>query len=221
MHNWLVSKDFNQASKLAAEFLAKIISECVDDRGVCHVVLPGGTSPQKCFKYLSEMELPWEKIHWYLGDERVLPEGDPDRNDKMIRKNLWSKIPDGVFHTIQTQLGIKKAVDLFTTELNNVKAIDVALLGMGEDGHTASLFPDNPALDDERDIVPVYESPKAPAERVSFSVRKLSEAGVRVVLTGGKSKADAISRVKAGEKLPINTIGNINWFIDKDADLTK
>jgi len=218
MHNWYISKDFSQASKSAAEFLATSIRDSVSERGICHVILPGGKSPELCLELLSEMDLPWKNIHWYTGDERVLPEGDPQRNDVMIKKNLWSKIPDGEFHTIPAEQGAEKAVDLFATEIKNLKVIDVAFLGMGEDGHTASLFPGNVALNDNRNIVPVYNSPKAPDERVSFGVNKLYEARIRMVLTGGESKSDIISRIKMDEKLPINIIGDINWFIDQAAN---
>lgn len=217
MHTWFVNKDFAHASKSAAEFLAESILDSIRERDICHVVLPGGKSPALCLQYLSEMDLPWVKIHWYTGDERVLPEGDSERNDVMIRENLWSKIPQGIFHTIPTEQGIEKAVELFNAELKDLAVIDIVFLGMGEDGHTASLFPGNAALNDDRDIVPVYNSPKPPDERVSFGIHKLSAARIRMVLTGGVSKAKILSRIKEGEKLPINVIGDINWFVDKSA----
>jgi len=219
MHKWSVNKDLRHASKEAADFMAQMIRKCINERGVCHVVLPGGKSPALSLHFLSEMDLPWQSIHWYPGDERVLPENDSERNDVMLRKNLWSKIPAGFFHTIPTEYGIEKSIDLFNNEIKDLDVIDIAFLGMGEDGHTASLFPDNKALNDKRDIVPVYDSPKAPAERVTFSIKKLSEARVRMVLTAGKSKAEILSRIKQGEKLPINSIGDINWFIDQAAVL--
>lgn len=215
MHKWFVNKDFKDASKEAANFLAETIRKSVSERGICHVILPGGKSPAQCLQYLSEMNLPWEKIHWYPGDERVLPEDDSERNDVMLRKNLWSKIPAGTFHSIPTEYGTEESVELYKNEVKDLDVIDVAFLGMGEDGHTASLFPENNALKDERDIVPVYDSPKPPAERVSFGINKLSEARVRMVLTGGESKADILSRIKQGENLPINNIGDINWFVDQ------
>jgi len=219
MHKWFIYKDFSHASKEAAKFLAEAIRNSVSERGVCHVVLPGGKSPEQCLQYLSEMDLPWDKVQWYPGDERVLSAGDSDRNDVMLKNNLWSKIPAGIFHTIPTELGIEKSVDLFTNEVKKLDVIDVVFLGMGEDGHTASLFPGNDALNDSRDIVPVYHSPKPPQERVSFSIKKLSEARIRMVLTAGESKASVLTRIKQGEKLPVNRIGDINWFVDQAAVL--
>lgn len=219
MHKWNVYKDLSHASKEAANFLAGAIRMSVSERDMCHVILPGGKSPAQCLQYLSEMDLPWDKIQWYPGDERVLPDGDPERNDVMLRKNLWSKLPAGIFHTIPTEVGIEKSVDLFKNEIRELDVIDIAFLGMGEDGHTASLFPENEALNDNRDIVPVYNSPKPPEERVSFGINKLSGARVRMVLTAGESKAEILSRIKQGEKFPINSIGDINWFVDQAAVL--
>jgi len=91
---------------------------------------------------------------------------------------------------------------------------------MGEDGHTASMFPENKALSDTRAVVPVYNSPKPPVERVSLSLTSLLKAKSRLVLTTGSGKASAITQVKAGENLPINCIGDINWFIDEAAIAT-
>jgi len=215
MHKWNVSKDFKIASKAAAEFLAESIRNCVSKRGVCHIVLPGGRSPEQCLQFLSEMELPWEKIDWYVGDERVLPEGNSERNDVMIKNNLWSKIPSGSIHTIQAELGGEVAAKLYNAELKDLNVFDIAFLGMGEDGHTASLFPGNVALNDIRDVVPVYNSPKPPDDRVTISIKKLSKARIRMVLTGGILKAGILSRIKKGEKVPINIIGDVNWFVDE------
>lgn len=214
MHEWNVSTDFDAASKAAAEFLASRIQHTVEHNGCCHVVLPGGNTPAKCLQYLSEMDLPWEKIHWYPGDERVLPKGDAERNDVMLDKNLWSKLPAGNIHTIPVELGTEQSAEAYRQQLAETK-IDIAFLGMGEDGHTASLFPDNDALKDERSVIAVYNSPKPPKERVSFSVNKLQQAEYRMILTCGEGKADIINQIKQGRNLPVNQIGDINWFVDK------
>ena len=95
--------------------------------------------------------------------------------------------------------------------------VDIAFLGMGEDGHTASLFPGNAALGDLRSVVPVYHSPKPPSERVTLSLDTLNKADCRVILTGGSAKATIINRIKEGGALPVNSIGDINWFVDNEA----
>lgn len=217
MHKWFVYKDFIEASKAAADFIASKIEQSIAKNDSCHVVLPGGNTPAKCLSYLVNKELPWNKIHWYLGDERCYQAGHAERNDVMLQNNLWSHIKDPNIHTIAAELGAEEAARVYSKIINSIKNIDIAFLGMGEDGHTASLFPNNIALGDSRSAVPVFNSPKEPSERVSLSIDTLNNAGCRIVLASGTEKANVISRIKNGELLPVNCIGDINWFVDKNA----
>lgn len=215
MHKWFVYDEFDTASKAAADYLANTIESCLIKKEICHVALPGGNSPALCLNYLAEKKIDWKKIHWYLGDERCCPVDHPDRNDLMLKENLWSKIGDTNVHVIPAEKGAEKAAELYRDIIDSVGSLDVVLLGMGEDGHTASLFPDNEALDDSRSVVPVYHSPKPPSERVSLSITTLSKAHCRIVLTSGAAKASIIKRIKEDEPLPINSLGSINWFVDE------
>ena len=217
MHNWFVYKKFEDASKAAADFMAQKIEDGLQRRGVCHVVLPGGNTPAVCLRYLAEKTLSWNKVHWYLGDERCLPLGDAGRNDAMLEKYFWSNLSSANIHAIPAELGAEKAAEIYQKEINFIKNFDIAFLGMGEDGHTASLFPGNEALNDTRSVVPVYDSPKPPKERVSLSRKVLSMARSRVVLASGVGKAAVIARIKRGEALPVNCIGDINWYVDEAA----
>lgn len=217
MHKWFVFSELEGASKAAADFIADKIEASIKERGVCHVILPGGNTPAKCLDYLVSKKLPWNQVHWYLGDERCYPSGHADRNDVMLDKNLWSRIPNTIIHRIPAELGAEEAAKVYRDVIQDVDYFDIAFLGMGEDGHTASLFPDNDALHDARSVIPVYNSPKAPSERVSLSISTLSKAGCRIVLTGSIAKADVITRIKKGELLPINCLGDINWYVDEAA----
>ena len=217
MHEWFVYDEFDAVSKAAAEFLAKKVEICLHDKDVCHVILPGGKTPGSCLRYLANKKLPWQKIHWYLGDERCYPKAHAERNDVMLEKSFWSLLSNTNIHLISAELGAEKAAELYREEITIVDSFDIAFLGMGEDGHTASLFPQNKALADFRSVVPVYHSPKPPSDRVSLSLQTLRDACCRVVLVSGTSKALIIKRIKEGELLPINCIGDINWFIDQDA----
>jgi len=215
MHKWFVFSEFGEASKAAAEFLADNIAANIKHKGACHVVLPGGNTPIACLGYLADKALPWNVVHWYLGDERCLPDGHAERNDVMLEKYFWSRLPDTNIHIIPAELGAEKAAAVYREEIRSVECFDIAFLGMGEDGHTASLFPHNEALHDIRSVVPVYDAPKPPSERVSLSSNTLSKAQCRIVLAGGTAKADAMMRIKKGEALPINCLGDINWYIDE------
>ena len=217
MHKWSVYDEFDQASKSAADFIADKIAECILKNGICHVVLPGGNTPAICLGYLAEKPLNWDKVHWYLGDERCLPQGHAERNDVMLEKYFWSHLSNVHVHAIPADLGADKAAEIYRQEISSVACFDIAFLGMGEDGDTASLFPDNEALKDARSVVPVYNSPKPPGERVSLSSKTLSKAQCRIVLAAGEAKADIIARIKKGEALPINCLGDINWYVDKAA----
>ena len=217
MHKWFTYDEFDAVSKAAAEFIAKEIETCLSQKNICHVILPGGNTPQACLQYLANKKLPWEKIHWYLSDERCYPQAHSERNDVMLEKKLWSLIGVTNIHLIPTELGAEKAAESYREEVATVDYFDVAFLGIGEDGHTASLFPKNKALEDSRSVIPVFDSPKPPSDRVSLSLQTLSNTHCRVVLVSGVSKAAIIQRIKDGDSLPINCIGDINWFIDKDA----
>jgi 6-phosphogluconolactonase len=217
MHEWFVYSEFDDASKAAADFIAEKIEASIKKKGVCHVILPGGNTPAQCLTYLANKKLPWNQVQWYLGDERCYPSGHADRNDVMLQNNLWSKIPNTIIHRIPAELGAEEAAKVYREVISAVESFDIAFLGMGEDGHTASLFPDNEALHDSRSVIPVKNSPKMPSERVSLSMETLRKAVCRMVLTGGFGKADVITRIKKGELLPINSLGDINWYVDKAA----
>ena len=216
MHNWFVYDDFDLASQAAADFMADKIHECISQKDVCYVALPGGNSPITCLGYLAAKNIPWDKVHWYLGDERCCPSGHEDRNDVMLDDAFLSLLGKTNIHRIQTELGAEQAAELYRNEISAFDHFDIAFLGMGEDGHTASLFPDNAALDDTRSVVPVYDSPKPPEHRVSLSLDTLKKSQYRIVVTSGLSKAPIIKRIKEDEPLPINRIGDINWFVDQE-----
>lgn len=215
MHNWFVYDDFESASKAAADFLAEKINEALLLKNVCYVALPGGNSPIQCLAYLATKNISWQKVHWFLGDERCYPSGHAERNDVMLENKFWSLLGKTNIHRIQAELGAEQAAEIYRVEISLFDNFDIVFLGIGEDGHTASLFPGNAALADTRSVIPVYHSPKPPENRVTLSVNTLKKALCRVIVTSGLSKAPVIQRIKDEENLPVNSIGDINWFIDQ------
>lgn len=219
MHHWHTFASPELAAQAAADFMENIIQQTLQHNAVCHVALPGGNTPAMCFNYLAQKKINWPQVHWYLGDERCLPVNHAERNDVMIRKHLWSRIqatPQSM-HTIPAELGAAIAAQKYATEMNGI-TLDIALLGMGEDGHTASLFPGNVALDNQHRVVAVFNAPKPPAERVSLGITTLRQAKHRIVLTTGASKKTALTNINKQADLPVNRIGDIEWFIDATAD---
>lgn len=219
MHQWHIMRDPAEAAAACADYLSARIRCLLADRQLCHVALPGGSTPADCLRRLSAHDLPWERIHWYLGDERCLPSGDGERNDHMIESSLWSSIACAMDnrHPIPAELGAETAAGIYSDLISRVGRLDIALLGMGEDGHTASLFPGNPALEDTRPAVPVHHAPKPPPDRVSLGLSTLLACAERIVLATGEAKQDAIAQVKAAIPLPVNRIGPLVWFVDEDA----
>ncbi|PIW47115.1 MAG: 6-phosphogluconolactonase [Zetaproteobacteria bacterium CG12_big_fil_rev_8_21_14_0_65_54_13] len=203
----------------AARRVAELCSDAVAINGVCHLVLAGGSTPKRCYELLRDMDLPWASLHIWFGDERCLPVGDAERNDTMADAALLSHVPvpPEQVYRMPAELGPELAAQAYVKLLAAAPVMDIVLLGMGEDGHTASLFPDNPALQDKRLAVPVYDSPKPPPERVSMGYGLLNNARHRILMVAGKGKAEALARIRAGEPLPIAAIADGEWLIDRDA----
>ena len=192
MKNFKVYADSEAVAQAAADYLFQQIKICVAKKGLCHVVLPGGSTPARCLELLAEKSLPWKNIHWYPGDERCYPVGHAERNDTMISAKLFSQQKNAGknFHPIPAELGSEQGARAYAVLIDTI-GIDIVVLGMGEDGHTASLFPGNIALGDKRSAVPVYDAPKPPSERISISLNTLKNAGeIIVIATGGGKHED-------------------------------
>jgi len=216
MDNFKIYKNPEEVAQAAADYLFKQIKTCVAEKGLCHVVLPGGSTPARCLELLAEKPLPWKDIHWYPGDERCYPIGHAERNDTMIMDKLFS-LPANIsenFHPIPAELGPEQGAEKYAALLDTTAGMDIVLLGMGEDGHTASLFPGNTALEDLRSAVPVYDAPKLPSERISISLNTLKNAGECIVIATGDNKREALIKLKEGEALPVGMVEPDVWFVD-------
>ena len=197
-----VYKNPEAVAQAAADYLFQQIKTCVAEKGLCHVVLPGGSTPARCLELLAEKSLPWKNIHWYPGDERCYPVGHGERNDTMIRDKLFSQQELSTqigasdnFHPIPAELGPEQGAEIYAALLDATGGMDIVVLGMGEDGHTASLFPGNVALHDLRSAVPVYNAPKAPGERISIGLTALRNADKCIVITTGSNKSEALTKL--------------------------
>ena len=221
MDNVKIFKNAEQVAQAVVDRLFQDITTCVERKGKCHVVLPGGTTPARCLELLAEKPLPWKKIHWYPGDERCYPIGHSERNDTMILQKLLSQHEDAIknFHPIHAELGPEEGAKDYAVLLDATGRMDIVVLGMGEDGHTASLFPGNAALDNQNSAVPVFDAPKPPGERVSIGLRMLRNASECIVIATGESKREALQKIKEGEVLPVSLVEPDVWFLDEDANV--
>jgi len=174
------------------------------------IVLAGGGTPRLLYQALAQEPHAWEKWRIWLGDERCLPPTDPERNSLMARASLavGSLLTDAQLQAIPAELGPVAAAQAYGQRLAGVGAFDLVLLGLGEDGHTASLFPghDWGTDDDAADALPVFNAPKPPPERVSLSAQRLGKAEQVLFLVTGAGKREAVSRWQAGDPIPASAI---------------
>ncbi|MGD0196650.1 MAG: 6-phosphogluconolactonase [Solirubrobacteraceae bacterium] len=184
------------ASSAAAHFAATVTA-ALSERGAAHVALAGGTTPAATYRLLALTS--WEGIELWFGDERCVEPTDPESNYHMACADLLRHAPGAVVHRIEGELGAQAAADAYEARLHarfggETPVLDLILLGIGEDGHTASLFPDNAALGiEDRACVAVHDAPKPPPDRVSLSLPVLRAARSCVLLATGNGKAAALA----------------------------
>lgn len=191
------------------------------------IVLAGGSTPRAIYAQLVGLDTPWSQWRVYFSDERCLPVGHPQRNDIMARE-VWLDyvpIPAGQIYTIPAELGPNAGAMTYARELADVGTFDLTLLGLGEDGHTASLFPGNPigAQPDAPDVLAVDAAPKPPASRVTLSAARLARSYSVQLIVMGKEKRAALTRLRNGADLPIRSVtptNGIDVFVDGSASPT-
>jgi len=193
------------ADALCAEAEAAIAA-----RGAFHLVLAGGTTPRELYRALAGRNAGDARWHVWYGDERCLPADHPERNSLMA-ETAWlaaSRIPPANHRPIPAELGAVEAAARYAGSLKEVADFDVVLLGMGEDGHTASLFPGHDWGDapDSPDVLAVLDAPKPPPERVSLSAARLNRSRRAWLVVTGSGKRDALQQWKRGETLPVSVV---------------
>lgn len=194
---------------------AKEVAEALRG-GARSLVLAGGTTPRRCYELLSELEVDWGRVAVLFGDERCVPPSDPESNYLMAKQALLDRVAPSTVYRIPAELGPDVGADLYAGVVARVAPLDLVILGVGEDGHTASLFPGHPELKADGLVVGVRNSPKPPPERVSLTLGALRDARRVVVLATGAGKADAVARAKRGE-VPSGMIPHARWLIDRAA----
>ena len=198
---------FADADAVAGEALARIDSlsrQAIEARGCFRIVLAGGTTPERVYRQLRALDTDWSRWHVLFGDERCLPADHPDRNSVMAARSWLDLVPlpAGQVVPIPAELGPQRAAEVYEPLVREALPFDLVLLGIGEDGHTASLFPGHEHPDD-RLVVPVFEAPKPPPQRVSLNYPALCATRALCLLATGAGKRDALRRWRAGEDLPV------------------
>lgn len=207
------SRIFADAASLVralADALCVEADAAVAARGTFHLVLAGGNTPRALYAELARRGAGDARWHVWYGDERCLPVSDPERNSAMAEAT-WlaaSDIPEEHRWPVPAEYGAVEGAAVYADWLGQVGDFDVALLGMGEDGHTASLFPghDWGEGSESPDALAVRGAPKPPAERVSLSAARLGRSRKLWFVITGAAKHEALARWRQGERLPVAAV---------------
>ena len=201
---------FESQAALNAASVARIVeaaSEAIAARGAFSIVLAGGNTPKSIYELLRDAKTDWSKWHVYYNDDRCLPVDHPDRNSLMAAQAWLAhvSIPASQIHDIPTELGPVAGANAYADILSGLGDFDLVLLGLGEDGHTASLFPGH-TWDDSVDAFPVFDAPKPPPERVSISGARLSRTREVIFFVTGAGKQEAVDNWRKGIAIPATVI---------------
>ena len=224
-----VFDDAQALARGAAEWLCALAGAGRGDFAVC---LAGGSTPRRLYQLLAQPPIaprfPWDRVHWFWGDERFVPHDHPDSNYRMAYEALLSRVPvpGANVHAIPTEgLSPGQAADEYEATLRRFHRagrplFDVTLLGIGEDGHTASLFPGAPALEEERRWVVAVNGAR-PQPRITLTYPALNSSRDLAFLASGAAKSAIVRRARAADRaLPAARVlpaGRLHWFTDRAA----
>ena len=207
---WFPVADAAELERTACGRITDAAERAVKQRSKFSIVLAGGNTPRGVYRWLSGRNTDWARWNVYFGDERCLPAGDAHRNSRMAKQEWLDRVPipkDHV-HPIPAELGATAAALAYGHTLRNMGEFDLVLLGLGEDGHTASLFPNHDwgIAADAPAVLAVFNAPQPLPERVSLSAARLSRAREVLFLVAGESKRGAVARWRRGENIPARAI---------------
>jgi 6-phosphogluconolactonase len=208
---WHVFQSQHDINHAAVERILQAADEAIKKYGSFLIVLAGGSTPKSIYKQLSKLNADWANWHVYHNDDRCLPVDHEERNSKMAR-DVWLShvpIPANQIHDIPTELGNVEGAKTYAKTLAGVRVFDLVILGLGEDGHTASSFP-NQAVDNSADAVPVFNAPKPPADRVTISQNRLNNTQEVLFLVTGHGKQQAVNDWRNGVAIPATLIAPKN-----------
>ncbi|MFQ5457325.1 MAG: 6-phosphogluconolactonase [Myxococcota bacterium] len=222
----LVAGGAEAFADLAAGTIAGEINRAVRQRGTCALMLAGGSTPAPVYARLSSDDhaalVPWEKVIVYFGDERCVPPDDPASNYAMARRALLDRLaePPAKVHRMPGEAADRdRAAADYAALLPG--RVDVLLLGMGPDGHTASLFPGMGALGEHEKRVVAVQAPRPPRWRLTITPPVIQAARAVIVLVSGAGKAAMVARVLEGgdgaELLPARLARDALWIVDEGA----
>lgn len=224
-----------QLSQAAARLFVQIAAEAIAEKGCFQVLLSGGQTPRRLYELLAASplreEIAWDKVQIFWGDERYVPADDEQSNQRMVRQSLLDHvaIPLEHIHPIPFAATPQSAAQEYEKTLKNlfagnIPSFDLILLGIGSDGHTASLFPATAALNEQDHWVTAVQHPQDGSWRITLTFPVLNQAGIVAFVVAGAAKAAVLQRILEGSELPglpaqqIRPLsGNLYWLMDQAA----
>lgn len=228
MTSVLLADTPDAAAEAAADRLTAVIAAAREARGAAHIALAGGSTPRKTYELLASRIDDWTGVEVWFGDERAVGPDDQESNFRMASETLLADGAGPEVHRIEGERGPEEAAAAYAAELeerlpreDGVPVLDLALQGLGPDGHTASLFPGNPAVGASGVCVAVHDAPKPPPDRITLTVPVLRAARSIVFLATGAAKADAVRSLLAGPdpQIPSSLLtgDHTEVIVDRDA----
>jgi 6-phosphogluconolactonase len=226
-----VAPDHESLSRAAARRVQSLVGSILAEQEEFALALAGGSTPRRLYELLAEADLPWARIHLFWGDERVVPHDHPKSNVRLVRETLLggAEVPDENVHPMPTASAPDAAAETYEATLRDAFAdrphtFDLALLGMGADGHTVSLFPEHdPAPDDPKWVRSVSAPPRHDVpRRLTCTLPVLNDALHAFVLVSGASKRDTVhaALTERDDRLPITRVRpreQLVWLLDDAA----
>jgi len=215
----------------AAHKVTNIISDRLGKNPQCALALSGGSTPKRLYELLAKSEggpIDWKRVQIFFSDERNVPPDDLESNFRMVKESLLATglVPESNIHRIRGEHPADEAAKSYEEEikklLGNDPTFDLILLGLGVDGHTASLFPDSPALQEQEKLVVANRVEKLNTNRITFTYPLLNRAKHVIFLVSGADKANIARAVLSGAgDYPSRRVklasGNLLWLLDKDS----
>jgi 6-phosphogluconolactonase len=183
--------------------------------------LSGGSTARQCYELLAVADIDWGRVEFFFGDERWVPVDDPDSNEGMARRTFIDRASPAAVHSMRgAGRTIEDAADSYDGLLQEHLAVELVHLGLGPDGHTTSLFPGSPALQERERFVVATGDDLHPHPRLTWTFPALNRSPLVVFTVAGEEKREALMRVKAGDDLPAArvTADRVIWLVDDAAN---
>jgi 6-phosphogluconolactonase len=203
------------------EHVPRAFAALVVEEAPTSLALSGGSTARQCYELLAAADVDWSAVDVFFGDERWVPVDDPESNEGVARHAFIDQVkPRAVYSMRNAGDTIEEAADAYDRLLRDYGPLGLVHLGLGPDGHTASLFPGSPALEERERLVIATGDELHPHPRLTLTFPAIAQSRLAVFTVAGEGKRDALQRVKAGDDLPAARVSaeRVIWLVDEAAN---